>query len=187
MEQRHGDGDHTSTLQGTLKQEGLADVRPPLVAYTKQSATREPGQCPLERALVASLPLAALDAPSAYSRLHTRFRSDLRQHTPKGCRPRESSLCWRQLLDREPGACPIGLGWLGRQQRIDGPPQLGWHQLLHHKAQSNFGVPAPTDVKCWESRWVEKRAERDTLAQREPGRHWVNRPRFAVKRFSLPR
>jgi hypothetical protein len=78
VEQRHGDGDLESTLQSTLKQESLADVRPPLVAYAKLSATRELCQCPLKRALVASLPLAALDAPSGYPRLHTRFRSNLR-------------------------------------------------------------------------------------------------------------
>jgi hypothetical protein len=47
VEQRHGDSDLESTLQNTLKQEIPADVRPPLVAYAKLSATREPCQCPL--------------------------------------------------------------------------------------------------------------------------------------------
>jgi len=46
------------------------DVRPPLVAYARTSATRKPRQCPLYHPPVASQLLAALDAPSGYTRLN---------------------------------------------------------------------------------------------------------------------
>ena len=61
-------------------QENLVDVRPPLVAYAKTSATREPRQCPLYHPPVASQPLAALDTPSSYPRLN----APLSQEPPAG-------------------------------------------------------------------------------------------------------
>ena len=51
-------------------QESLVDVRPPLIAYAKTSATREPRQCPLYDPPVASQPLTAFDTPSGYPRLN---------------------------------------------------------------------------------------------------------------------
>jgi hypothetical protein len=125
VQQRHGDGDLKSALQNTLKQDSLADVRPPLVAYAKLSATREPCQCPLERALVASLPLTALDAHLAILTCIPAFAATSGSTTPRDASLEEVAYAGENCPIMDLEAAAIGLGWLRRQQGIDGPPQLG--------------------------------------------------------------